>query len=243
MEKGSLITFQAMWQQNGNQRHGGECVFPSQSGCFAGGGAEKTPAGDYSINTHAMEKGVHSEFGTAILFTQENRRCLLLDTLHGLSDEEALWFTLRAWARFQPRASRPRTDTGLMFYQAAYSHVFEKYWDVLEKSLVHPEAADESDFTKACMFEYQAALEGVSLTVPVVDSEAPEGGQIVAKQAAISRLCMVQDAPDKWAEMVDRSSPGSDGPASLSGSGVGTDLVPGLGSTDTCVPCWHPSQT
>jgi hypothetical protein len=40
-----------MWQQNGNQRQGGECVFASQSGGSAGGGAEKTPAGDYSINT------------------------------------------------------------------------------------------------------------------------------------------------------------------------------------------------
>jgi hypothetical protein len=38
----------------------------------------------------AIEKGVHSEFGTASLFTQENRRCLLLDTLHGLTEDEAL---------------------------------------------------------------------------------------------------------------------------------------------------------
>jgi hypothetical protein len=191
----------------------------------------------------AIEKGVHSEFATAILFTQENRRCLLLDTLHGLSDDEALRFTLCAWARFQPRASRPRTDTGLMFYPAAYSHVFEKYWDVLEQPLVHLDAADESDFTKACMSDYQAALEGLSLTAPLVDSEAPEWCQFVSKQAAISRLCMVQDAPDKWAEMVDRSSPGSDGPASLSGSGAGTGLVPGLWLTDACVPYGDPSQT
>jgi hypothetical protein len=191
----------------------------------------------------AIEKGVHSEFGTAILFTQENGRCLHLDTLHGLSEDEALWFKLRAWARFQPRATRPRTDTGLMFYQAVYLHVFEMYWDVLENPLVHPEAAGESDFTKACMSDSQAALDGLSLTAPLVDSEAPEGCQFVAKQAAVSRLCMVQDVPDKWAEMVDRSSPCSDGPASLCGSGVGTDLVPGLGLTDTCVPCGHPSKT
>jgi hypothetical protein len=42
---------QAMRQQNGNQRQGGECVLPVTSGGFTGGGAEKTPAGDYSINT------------------------------------------------------------------------------------------------------------------------------------------------------------------------------------------------
>jgi hypothetical protein len=34
--------------------------FTSQSGDFAGGGAEKTPAGDYSINTN---KGLHLVFG------------------------------------------------------------------------------------------------------------------------------------------------------------------------------------
>jgi hypothetical protein len=68
-----------------------------------------------------------------------------------------------------------------MFYPAEYSHVFEKYWDVLENPLVHPEAAGESDFTKACMSDFQAALEGLSLTARLVDSEAPEGCQIVAK--------------------------------------------------------------
>jgi hypothetical protein len=46
---------QAMRQQTGNQRQGGECLFTSHLGGFAGGGAEKTPAVDYSINTH----GVH----------------------------------------------------------------------------------------------------------------------------------------------------------------------------------------
>jgi hypothetical protein len=43
----------------------------------------------------AIEKGRHSDHGTAIYFTQEKRRCLLLDTLYGLSDEEALWYTLQ----------------------------------------------------------------------------------------------------------------------------------------------------
>jgi hypothetical protein len=35
----------------GSQRQGGACVFMSQSGGSAGGGAEKTPDDDYSINT------------------------------------------------------------------------------------------------------------------------------------------------------------------------------------------------
>jgi hypothetical protein len=106
-----------------------------------------------------------------------------------------------------------------------------------------PILAATSSQARTYPLELRATLEGLSLTAPLVDSEAPEGRQIVAEQAAISRLCMFQDASGKLAEMVDRSSPDSDGPASLSGSGVGTDLVPGLGSTDRCVPCGHPSQT
>jgi hypothetical protein len=41
----------------------------------------------------AIAKAGHYDHGTAIYSTQEKRRCLLLDTLHGLTDEEALWYT------------------------------------------------------------------------------------------------------------------------------------------------------
>jgi hypothetical protein len=77
---------------------------------------------------------------------------------------------------------------------------------------------------------------------PLVDSEAPEGMLQIAKQAAFSRCCMIQDAPNLWEDM-HRSSAVSDGPVHSSGAGVGTDLVPGLGSTDTCVAQGSPSQT
>jgi hypothetical protein len=195
----------------------------------------------------AIESGAHSEFGAAILFTQENRRCLLLETLHVESEADALWYTMLRWARFQPRATRPKSDAGQLFYPAAYSHVFEKYWDVLEQPLAHEDVASESFFTKACMQKYAAALRGHKLPqTPLVDSEAPEGCQIIAKQAAWSRLCMIQDAHNFWAEVSHeehRSSACTDGPVSLGGSVVGTESGPGLGSTDTCVPCGHPSQT
>jgi hypothetical protein len=35
----------------------------------------------------AIGKGAHHNHGTAVLVTQEKRRCLLLDTVHGLSSE------------------------------------------------------------------------------------------------------------------------------------------------------------
>jgi hypothetical protein len=83
----------------------------------------------------AIAKGAHHEHGTAVLVTQAKRRCLLLDTVHGLSDEEALWHTLLSWAKFQPRLKRPRTEPGVLCYPAEYSHVFEKYWDNLDRSM------------------------------------------------------------------------------------------------------------
>jgi hypothetical protein len=44
-------------------------------------------------------------------------------------------------------------------------------------------------------------------------------------------------------EELDRSSsPDTDGPSSLGSSGVGSGSVTGLGLTDTCVACGHPSQ-
>jgi hypothetical protein len=41
----------------------------------------------------AVVRGVHQDHGCAVYFTQEKRRCLLLETTHGLSDDEALWAT------------------------------------------------------------------------------------------------------------------------------------------------------
>jgi hypothetical protein len=48
----------------------------------------------------AVIKGVRQDHGCAVYFTQEKRRCLLLDTTYGLTDDEALWATLASWARF-----------------------------------------------------------------------------------------------------------------------------------------------
>jgi hypothetical protein len=77
--------------------------------------------------TMAIVKGAHHEHGTAVLVTQEKRRCLSLDTVHGLSEDEVLWHAMMIWAKFQPDLKRPRTEPGQLFYSAEHSHVFEKY--------------------------------------------------------------------------------------------------------------------
>jgi hypothetical protein len=51
------------------------------------------------------------------------------------------------------------------------------------------------------------------------------------------------DALQRISREMDRSSPDTDGPASLSGSGVGSGSITALGSTGTCVACGHPPQT
>jgi hypothetical protein len=162
-----------------------------------------------------IAKGAHHEHGTAVFVTQEKRRCLLLDAAHGLSDEEALWHALLSWAKFQPRLKRPRVEPGQLFYQAEYSHVFEKYWDYLNKPEDHPEFSEESDFTQACMKQHSAALSSMNLSnfTPLVDGEAKQSHVDIAQEAAISRLCIVQDAYDSW--NMGRNSPdtGSGGPA------------------------------
>jgi hypothetical protein len=193
----------------------------------------------------AIVKGVHHEFGTVVLSTQENRRCLLLDTLHGLTEDETLWYTMHSWAKFQPRLQCPRQEQGQLYYPAAYSHVFEKYWQTIEQPLVHPGSVDESFVAKACMQQYSAALVGQDLSgfAPLVDSEARAQCVLISQQAAISRLCLIQDPQDCWGiQEKHRSSAGTEGRSSLGSSVVGTESVTGLGLTGTCEPQGLPLQ-
>jgi hypothetical protein len=75
----------------------------------------------------AIEPGCHHDHGSAIYFQQNKRHYLVLETLYGLSDDEALWYTLHSWAKFQPRLATPRSEPGQLYYPAAHCHVFEEY--------------------------------------------------------------------------------------------------------------------
>jgi hypothetical protein len=167
----------------------------------------------------AIEPGCHFDHGTAIYFTQEKRRCLLLDTLYGLSDDEALWYTLQALAKFQPRLASSRTEPGQLYNPAAYTHVFLKYWDYLNDPVQHPQC-DESDFTKDAMHEFAAALSSMNLSSfePQVDSEASDKSYRIAHNAAVFRLCPVQDAIDYWGSQ-EEAATGSGGSAPGQDSG------------------------
>jgi uncharacterized protein YifE (UPF0438 family) len=120
-----------------------------------------------------------------------------------------------SWAKFQPRLKRPRAEPRVLYYPAEYSHVFEKYWDNLDRPEDHPVFSQESDFTQASLKQYSAALESIDISsfTPLVNGEANQSHVEIAHEAAISRLCPIWDAYDFWS--MGRSSPvtGSGGSA------------------------------
>jgi hypothetical protein len=153
--------------------------------------AQFKPGKPYSA-TIAIESGVHGEHGTAILFEQDNRRCLLTRQVFDLSDEDTLWSVMKDWANFEPRLVKPRRAAGQIFYPAAYSHMFETYWDFIQAPRVE-------DATSELMAKYaSAAAQLVFTDLPLVDVEAPEKSQEISYAGAMSRRCPVQDAQDYW---------------------------------------------
>jgi hypothetical protein len=108
-------------------------------------------------------------------------------------------YVMKDWAQFQPRLSKPRIDPGILYYPAEYTHVFEKYWDVLNDPTQHPDGV-ESSHCFASMKAMAEALAPMSLYSwePQPDSMPPEKSQRIARTAALSRRCPIQDAVDYW---------------------------------------------
>jgi hypothetical protein len=126
--------------------------------------------------TVAIVKGGQRDHGTAVYLTKEKRRCLLLDTTYGLSDDEALWSTLASWASFQPRRAQPRVAPGQPYRPEEYSRSFEKYWDDLPDLSQHPDFASESPYCQEQMNRFSITLSTMDLREfqPPVDAEAKQ---------------------------------------------------------------------
>jgi hypothetical protein len=120
-------------------------------------------------------------------------------TIYGISDDDALWYVMKDWAQFQPGLSKPRLDPGLLFFPAEYTHVFEKYWNVLKDPTQHPDGV-ESSHSFSSMKDMAMALAPMLLDFwePQPDSIAPEKSQRIARTAALSRRCPIQDAVGYW---------------------------------------------
>jgi hypothetical protein len=94
--------------------------------------------------TLAIQKGWQGDYGWAISMKQWSKRCLLLDTLDGLTDEEVFWTDLTCWAIFKPRDESPRKYPGRLYYPNEFSHIVHKYWNHLFNLPIHPEFVNES---------------------------------------------------------------------------------------------------
>jgi hypothetical protein len=157
--------------------------------------AQFKPDKPYSA-TIAIEKGVHSDYGTAILFEQANRRCLITRRIilePEQTEEDTFWQVMRDWAQFEPRLARPRSKAGQLFYPSTFSHMFEAYWDFIQAPS-HEEAGNES------MAKYASAAAQLDFSdfTPLPDVEAPEKSQRTSYSGALSRRCPIQDANDYW---------------------------------------------
>jgi hypothetical protein len=151
--------------------------------------------------TLAIQRGWQGEVGWAILMKQGSKRCLLLDTTYGLTDDETIWTAMTCWAAFKPNNGQPRIYPGRLYYPAQFSHIVEKYWNHLFNLQSHPDFAAESDICKDRMAIFSQALRTIKKTKnwhPQVDAEAPEKGLRIAKEAATSRVHLIADGPNQW---------------------------------------------
>jgi hypothetical protein len=211
--------------------------------------------------TIAVEKGVHDERSRAVFFEQGVHRCLLTRRIQDASADEALWSAMKDWAEFQPKRSSRRSDPGQLFYPAEYTHVFQKYWDVLNDPLQHPDSGDETDRTKSFMYDVAQALSDKSLEnwEPQPSDVASEKSQRVAHDGAVSRRYPIQDSGDYWPTPEEQvceeeamialgkisgraGGQDTDGDASQSVA-IGSESSSALGSTGTCDASGIPLNT
>jgi hypothetical protein len=189
--------------------------------------------------TLAIQKGRQGDFGWAIFMKQGSKRCLLLDTLDGLTDEEVFWTALTCWAIFKPRNDSPRKFPGRLYYPDEFSHIVHKYWNHLFSLLIHPDFVNETPICKERMTLFSQALRNFKRTknwAPQPCAEAPEKGLRNAQEAAVSRVRPIADGPNQW-EVCRGCTVGTGSPL------VGTESSPTLGQPDTCAAGGSPSLT
>jgi hypothetical protein len=155
---------------------------------------------DETEATVAIALGCREDHGWAVYCKQGARRCRLLDTVYGLSDDETLWTALSEWASFQPRKAIRRRNPGKLSYPLDASHVLEKYWDYLKCLKEYPDFSSESPYCQERIVEFSQALAAMrhkSFT-PKSTAEAEQSSLEMAEDAALSRLRPIPDGPDQW---------------------------------------------
>jgi hypothetical protein len=183
----------------------------------------------------AIESGRQGDQGWAVAFKQGPRRCLLMDTTDGLSEEETLWVALAYWSNFQPRLSKPRQGPGELFYPDEASHILEESWNFFGDLSKMPSFSSRSSICQAAMLSFSRGLSQYSCAdswIPHPCADAPGKLAKIATYAAISRVRPISDGPDQWEEY--RKGTYTVGSGSLSSPMAGPELDPTTGETGTC---------
>jgi hypothetical protein len=108
--------------------------------------------------TVAVYSGRYNDHGWAVYDTQASRHCRLLYTAYWLSDEEAFWTAVSAWAIFQPRAAKPRQEPGKVYYPNEFSPTVEEYCDYLHCLDQQPDFSSQSPYRQHSMRLFSQAI-------------------------------------------------------------------------------------
>jgi hypothetical protein len=193
--------------------------------------------------TVAVHSGWQDEHAWAAYFKQGARRCLLLDTVDGMMPEEVLWTVVPAWVTFSPRLAKPRVFPGKLYFPDEATHIITAAWKQFEDLSAMPGFSDKSPICQAEMLKFSEGLCRLNHQSwhPQPTAEASEKSARIAEDAAVSRLRTVADGPNQW-EM-HRSSAATVGLSTPGSAMVGTESVPGSGSTGTCATSRRPPYT
>jgi hypothetical protein len=106
----------------------------------------------------ALAEGKHQDRAYAVYFVQEQRLCLLLDSMHGYSDVEVFWTTMAKWANFRPNPVKHRDDRGRLFFPSEATHIIQEYWDLPTSLDQHRLFSQESPYVQQRMSPFSSGL-------------------------------------------------------------------------------------
>jgi hypothetical protein len=192
--------------------------------------------------TVAVHSGSQGENSWSVHFEQGSRRCLLMDTVDGFQPEEVLWTALSAWVWFNPRLNMPRKYAGRLYFPDEATIIMTDCWNYFGNLSALPGFSEKTPICQQEMTRFSEGLRRLKdreTWQPQPTAEAPGKSARIAEDAAVSRLRPIPDGPNQWEVHRERAVSQS----SLGLSMVGTELVPGLGSTGTCATSGSPPYT
>jgi hypothetical protein len=146
--------------------------------------------------TMVLAEGKQQGHAYAVYFVEEQKRCLLLNSMYGQSSTEVFWTAMAKWANFRPNPAKLRNDPGTLFFPVEAAHTRQKYWDYLPCLDRHALFSQESPYTQQqmCLFSLGFSQMPNHADCDIrPDADATQKEQDIAHDAAVSRLRPIQD--------------------------------------------------